>query len=96
MCAANDTHPSIPSFEVVPLTRKLDCVFSDISGFNLSREDNHVHVWRPHGKRLNPAFALQRHTTPTAGVIVWTVILTIHCHTPNIDPWHSDIPLVLP
>ncbi|GFV39189.1 hypothetical protein TNCV_1157741 [Trichonephila clavipes] len=36
------------------------------SGFNLSSDDNHVRAWRPRGERLNPAFALQRHTTPTA------------------------------
>ncbi|GFV96623.1 transposable element Tcb2 transposase [Trichonephila clavipes] len=28
-------------------------------------DDNRVRVWRLHGKRLNPAFALQRHTAPT-------------------------------
>ncbi|GFV98802.1 uncharacterized protein TNCV_2913191 [Trichonephila clavipes] len=37
-------------------------------------DDNRVRVWRPRGERLNPAFALQRHTTPTAGVMVWGVI----------------------
>ncbi|GFX64031.1 uncharacterized protein TNCV_1791521 [Trichonephila clavipes] len=31
----------------------------------------HVRVWRPIGERLNPVFALQRHTPPTAGVMVW-------------------------
>ncbi|GFT06528.1 uncharacterized protein TNCV_3356491 [Trichonephila clavipes] len=40
------------------------------TSFNLSSDDNHVRVWRPRGKRLNPAFALQRHTAPTAGVMV--------------------------
>ncbi|GFX08747.1 transposable element Tcb1 transposase [Trichonephila clavipes] len=40
----------------------------------LSSDDNRVCVWRPRGERLNPAFALQRHTTPTAGVMVWGVI----------------------
>ncbi|GFU68179.1 transposable element Tcb2 transposase [Trichonephila clavipes] len=34
-------------------------VFSDESRFNLSSDDNRVHVWRPGGERLNPAFALQ-------------------------------------
>ncbi|GFW52255.1 transposable element Tcb2 transposase [Trichonephila clavipes] len=43
-------------------------VCSNESRFNLSR------VWRPRGERLNPVFALQRHTTPTAGVKVWGVI----------------------
>ncbi|GFV53548.1 HTH_Tnp_Tc3_2 domain-containing protein [Trichonephila clavipes] len=42
-------------------------IFSGESRFNLSSADNSVRVWRPRGKRLNPAFALQRHTAPTAG-----------------------------
>ncbi|GFW25214.1 transposable element Tcb2 transposase [Trichonephila clavipes] len=45
-------------------------VLSDESRLNLSRDDKRVCVWRPHGERLNPAFALQRHTAPAAGVIV--------------------------
>ncbi|GFU51890.1 transposable element Tcb1 transposase [Trichonephila clavipes] len=49
-------------------------IFSDESGFNLSSDDNRVRVWRPRGECLNPAFALQRHTTPTAGVMAWAVI----------------------
>ncbi|GFW16472.1 glucose dehydrogenase [Trichonephila clavipes] len=49
-------------------------VFSDESRFNLSSDDNRVRVWRNHGERLNPAFALHRHTSPTAGVMVWGVI----------------------
>ncbi|GFX01739.1 transposable element Tcb2 transposase [Trichonephila clavipes] len=49
-------------------------VFSDESRFNLSSDDNRVHVWRPRGERLNPALALQRHTAVTASVIVWGVI----------------------
>ncbi|GFW99640.1 transposable element Tcb2 transposase [Trichonephila clavipes] len=53
-----------------------DCVArSDESRFNLISDDNHVRVWRPRGERLNPAFALQQHTTPTAGVMVWGVIV---------------------
>ncbi|GFX46396.1 transposable element Tcb2 transposase [Trichonephila clavipes] len=31
-------------------------------------------MWRPRGERLNPTFALKRHTTPTAGVMVWGAI----------------------
>ncbi|GFX39137.1 transposable element Tcb2 transposase [Trichonephila clavipes] len=46
----------------------------DESRFNLSSDDNRVRVWRPYCERLNPAFALQRHTTPTAGVMVWGAI----------------------
>ncbi|GFT39024.1 transposable element Tcb2 transposase [Trichonephila clavipes] len=49
-------------------------VFSDESRFNLSSDDNRARVWRPRGERLNPAFALQRHTPPTAVVMVWGVI----------------------
>ncbi|GFU73893.1 transposable element Tcb2 transposase [Trichonephila clavipes] len=49
-------------------------VFSDEPRFNLSNYDNRVRVWRPRGERINPAFALQRHTAPTAGVMVWGVI----------------------
>ncbi|GFT26772.1 transposable element Tcb2 transposase [Trichonephila clavipes] len=48
--------------------------FSDESRCNLSSDDNLVCVGRPHGKRLNPAFDLQRLTTPTAGVMVWGAI----------------------
>ncbi|GFY09921.1 transposable element Tcb2 transposase [Trichonephila clavipes] len=44
-------------------------VFSNKSRFNLSSDDNSVRVWRPRGERLNPVFALQRHTAPTAGVM---------------------------
>ncbi|GFV14261.1 uncharacterized protein TNCV_1163841 [Trichonephila clavipes] len=49
-------------------------VFSDESKFNLSSDDNRVHAWKPRGERLNPAFSLQRHTAPTAGVMVWGAI----------------------
>ncbi|GFT89480.1 uncharacterized protein TNCV_4387481 [Trichonephila clavipes] len=50
-------------------------IFSDEYRFNLSRDYNRVHVWRLRGKRLNPAFVLQRHTAPTAGVMVWSAIV---------------------
>ncbi|GFU62699.1 hypothetical protein TNCV_1518841 [Trichonephila clavipes] len=43
-------------------------------------DDNRVSVWRSRDERLNPAFALLRHTAPTAGVMVTT----------SIDPWHHD------
>ncbi|GFW49323.1 transposable element Tcb2 transposase [Trichonephila clavipes] len=36
-------------------------------------DDNRVRVWRLRGERINPAFALQRHNAPTAGVMVWGV-----------------------
>ncbi|GFV78287.1 uncharacterized protein TNCV_94471 [Trichonephila clavipes] len=41
---------------------------------SISRYDNSVCVWRPHGECLNPAFALQQHIAPTAGVMVWGAI----------------------
>ncbi|GFT70053.1 transposable element Tcb2 transposase [Trichonephila clavipes] len=69
-----------PHIELVRRTRKWTAaewkqvIFSDESSFNLSSDDNHVCVWRPRREHLNPAFALQRHTTPTAGVMVWGVI----------------------
>ncbi|GFV40731.1 transposable element Tcb2 transposase [Trichonephila clavipes] len=34
---------------------------------SISSEGNRVREWRHRGERLNPSFALQRHTTPTAG-----------------------------
>ncbi|GFT33598.1 transposable element Tcb2 transposase [Trichonephila clavipes] len=43
-------------------------------GFNFSSDGNRVRVWRPRGEHLKPAFALQRHTAPTAGVMVWGAI----------------------
>ncbi|GFT37021.1 hypothetical protein TNCV_175401 [Trichonephila clavipes] len=39
------------------------------SRFNLSSDANRVCVWIPSGERLNPAFALQRHTALTAGAV---------------------------
>ncbi|GFU57461.1 transposable element Tcb2 transposase [Trichonephila clavipes] len=33
-----------------------------------------VFAWRLRGERPNPAFALQQHTAPTAGVMVWGAI----------------------
>ncbi|GFV91422.1 transposable element Tcb2 transposase [Trichonephila clavipes] len=65
-------------------TRRVHCligrcrytvVFSDEFRFNLSSDDNRVRLWRrPRDERHNPAFALQRHTSLTAGVMVWIVI----------------------
>ncbi|PRD19221.1 UNVERIFIED_CONTAM: hypothetical protein NCL1_58097 [Trichonephila clavipes] len=40
-------------------------------------------VWRPRGERLKPAFALQRHTTPTAGMMVWGAI-TFNTRSPLV------------
>ncbi|PRD34538.1 UNVERIFIED_CONTAM: hypothetical protein NCL1_14328 [Trichonephila clavipes] len=44
--------------------------------FNLSSDGNRVRVRRPQDERLNPVFALHRHTNPTAGVMVWGAIPT--------------------
>ncbi|GFX12973.1 transposable element Tcb1 transposase [Trichonephila clavipes] len=52
----------------------IQVVFNDESRFNLSSDDNRVRVWRPRDERLNPAFALQRHTAPTACLMVWGAI----------------------
>ncbi|GFW94917.1 transposable element Tcb2 transposase [Trichonephila clavipes] len=49
-------------------------VLNHESRFNLGSDDNRVRVWSPRSERLYLAFALQRHTTPTAGVIVWGAI----------------------
>ncbi|GFX68370.1 transposable element Tcb1 transposase [Trichonephila clavipes] len=76
-------------------------VFRDESRFNLSNDDNRVRVWRSRrGERLNPAFSLQQHTAPTAGVMVWGAItyntrlpashskgdtsLSSHCYYPSL------------
>ncbi|GFW20815.1 transposable element Tcb2 transposase [Trichonephila clavipes] len=47
---------------------------SDKSRFNLSSDEYRARVWRPRGEILNPAFALQQHTRPTAGVMEWGAI----------------------
>ncbi|GFT91263.1 transposable element Tcb2 transposase [Trichonephila clavipes] len=73
-------------------------VFSDESRFNLRSDDNRVHVWRPHGERLHPSFALQRHTTPTAGVMVLSIFvyntwspLVLICGTMTAQRYVHDI-----
>ncbi|GFV15601.1 uncharacterized protein TNCV_4836271 [Trichonephila clavipes] len=111
MCAALDAHPSTPPLGVVPHTRKLTAVewtqiiFSNEFRFNLSSDDNRVRGWRPRGECLNPAFALQRHTALTAGVMVWRAI-AYNTRSPLVlirgtmtAPWYAhDIlqPHVLP
>ncbi|GFV78203.1 transposable element Tcb1 transposase [Trichonephila clavipes] len=65
-------------------------VFSNESRFNFSSDDNRVRVWRPRSKRLKVAFALQPHTTRTAGGMVWGVIAYNNTVTTSIDPWHQD------
>ncbi|GFT28701.1 transposable element Tcb2 transposase [Trichonephila clavipes] len=55
-----------------PVTEKT--ATSDETRFNLSSDGNRVRVKRPRGECINPAFALQRHTAPTAGVRTWSVI----------------------
>ncbi|GFW99971.1 transposable element Tcb2 transposase [Trichonephila clavipes] len=64
-------------------------VFSDESRFNLSSDDNRVRVL-PREELLNPTFALQQQTTPTAGVMVlgaiayntWPPQVLIGCKDP--------------
>ncbi|PRD28317.1 UNVERIFIED_CONTAM: hypothetical protein NCL1_32728 [Trichonephila clavipes] len=72
-------------------------VFSDESKFNLNSDDNRVRVWRHRGERLNPVFALQRHTVPIAGAMVCIVIAyNKYMVTLSIDHWHHDISAVCP
>ncbi|GFU07996.1 g_PROTEIN_RECEP_F1_2 domain-containing protein [Trichonephila clavipes] len=57
-----------------------------------SSDDKRVHVWRPCGERLNPVFALQRHATPTAGVMILLGLTRKGCHkiclrTVSTRPW---------
>ncbi|GFV62070.1 transposable element Tcb2 transposase [Trichonephila clavipes] len=51
-------------------------VFSDANPDSISAVMTivRVQVWRPRGECLNYAFALQRHTAPTVGVMVWGAI----------------------
>ncbi|GFU69981.1 transposable element Tcb2 transposase [Trichonephila clavipes] len=70
----------------------------DESRFNLSSDDNRVRVWRPRGKRLNPAFALQHHTASTAGVMISGAIayntrspLVLICGTMTAQRYVHDI-----
>ncbi|GFU47774.1 transposable element Tcb2 transposase [Trichonephila clavipes] len=64
--------------------------------FRLECNDDSVHVWRPHGERLNPASALLRHTPPRAGVMVWGAIAYNTWSPPIIDLWHHDSPAMCP
>ncbi|GFX31676.1 transposable element Tcb2 transposase [Trichonephila clavipes] len=59
---------------VQPTTSSATSRHSDESRFNLSSDENHVRVWKSRGERLNPTFALHRHTAPTAGVMIWGTI----------------------
>ncbi|GFT23680.1 transposable element Tcb1 transposase [Trichonephila clavipes] len=69
-CLAEGHLGSWHPLRVLPLTPEA----ADEFRFNLSSIDNRIRVWRPRGECINPVFALQRHTTPTAGVMVWGVI----------------------
>ncbi|GFS79171.1 transposable element Tcb2 transposase [Trichonephila clavipes] len=80
-------------------------VLSDESKFNFSSDDNRVRGWSLRGERLNPAFASQRHTAPTAGMMIWGVIcyntrspLVLICGTMTAQRYVLDIlqPHVLP
>ncbi|GFT55555.1 transposable element Tcb2 transposase [Trichonephila clavipes] len=48
-------------------------LFSDESRFVLET-DNHVRVWRRPGERYNSPHTVLRHTTRTAGVMIWGAI----------------------
>ncbi|GFW00906.1 transposable element Tcb2 transposase [Trichonephila clavipes] len=67
--AVLDDHPSTHAFQVEPHTRKLDC-----SG---------IEPDPPHCESLNFAFALQRRSAPTAGVIAW-VNITYNTRSPLV------------
>ncbi|GFU01525.1 transposable element Tcb1 transposase [Trichonephila clavipes] len=49
-------------------------VFSDASQFVLGTDDNRVRLWTRPGERYNSPYTVLRHTTRTAGVMVWGVI----------------------
>ncbi|GFS67646.1 transposable element Tcb1 transposase [Trichonephila clavipes] len=70
-CLADGHLGSRRSLRVLPLTPTHRCL--RLEGYRAS-DDNRVRVWKPRGECLNSAFALQRHSTPTAGVMVWGVI----------------------
>ncbi|GFW84329.1 transposable element Tcb1 transposase [Trichonephila clavipes] len=85
------------------LQRNNNVDLNDEPRFNLSSDDNRVGVWRSCGERLNPVFALQRHTTLTVGVrepffnktilgITWQVCL----RTVTTLPWPARSPDLSP
>ncbi|GFX46950.1 transposable element Tcb2 transposase [Trichonephila clavipes] len=80
VCTDSDTHRPTPPFEVASRTMNRvatewnQVVFSHESGLYLSNDDNLVHVWRLPRRCLNPAFNLQRHTSPIANVMAWVAI----------------------
>ncbi|GFY19092.1 transposable element Tcb2 transposase [Trichonephila clavipes] len=95
--AVLDAHPSTSTLGVVLCTRKLgcsgmepSCLFSDKSRFNLSSDDIHVRVWKPCGERLNHAFALHRHTAPTAYVKLPVAVLLQDNARPHIARVSQD------
>ncbi|GFS65775.1 transposable element Tcb2 transposase [Trichonephila clavipes] len=77
---------------------------SDEFRFNISSDDNRVRVWRLRGERLNPAFALQRHTAFIDDVMVSSVIAyntrshLVFIRGTMTAQWYVDIlkPHVLP
>ncbi|GFU15877.1 putative RNA-directed DNA polymerase from transposon BS [Trichonephila clavipes] len=64
-------------------------VFSEESRFNLSNDDNCVRG--PRRECLNPAFALQRHTAPTADVMVFFDFLIIYLYQTVNDEQAADL-----
>ncbi|GFV19192.1 transposable element Tcb2 transposase [Trichonephila clavipes] len=73
-------------------------VFSDESRFVLGTDDNRVRVWRRPGERYNSPHTVLRHTTRTAGVMVWRTIaydsrstLIVMCGTLTVQRYVDDI-----
>ncbi|GFV24965.1 transposable element Tcb2 transposase [Trichonephila clavipes] len=65
-------------------TERNHVICSDESKFSFGGDKNRIRMRRPRCERLNLAFALQRHTTPTTGAMAWDAI--------TIDTW---LPLIL-
>ncbi|GFU56775.1 transposable element Tcb2 transposase [Trichonephila clavipes] len=70
-------------------------IFSDESRFNLSSDDNRVCMWRPRAERLNPALALQRHSSHSwcDGIVCHSLQYKV---TLSIDSVHHYSPAVCP
>ncbi|GFY04084.1 transposable element Tcb2 transposase [Trichonephila clavipes] len=92
-CAALDAHPSALPLEWCrsrgnwTAAKWIQVIFSEESRFNLRSDDNRVRVWRTRGERLNPSFALQRLSTPTA------VVMTLMPHPETHTGLTFDVPV---
>ncbi|GFV18723.1 transposable element Tcb2 transposase [Trichonephila clavipes] len=79
---------------VPPTTPSAAIRHNDESRFNVSSDGNRIRVWRPLGERL---CLTATHTTPTAGVMIWSVI-AYNTRSPLVlirGPTHES-PLVCP